>query len=162
MRRGSLTPEPGKLPPRFDPTPSEPFTAIGRKEKRAGSRGVPLAACAAAPRAICARHQASRHLAIDDTLGEAHSSLARIRFYYEWDRLVADREFQRAGGPASQRSSPLMQRADFVVNHHALRLVIVVSGRIGNLRRGDIQLRLAQFDDRSEPQIVTVLRQIER
>jgi TolB-like protein/DNA-binding winged helix-turn-helix (wHTH) protein len=35
-------------------------------------------------------------LAIDDTLGEAHASLAHIHFTYDWDWAGAEREFKRA------------------------------------------------------------------
>ena len=38
----------------------------------------------------------NRALAIDERLGEAHLSLAGIRFYHEWNWLEADREYKRA------------------------------------------------------------------
>ena len=37
-----------------------------------------------------------RALEIDDTLGEAHTSLAWVRFSYDWDWPAAEREFRRA------------------------------------------------------------------
>lgn len=37
-----------------------------------------------------------RALEIDDDLDEAHSALARIKFYYEWTWKEAEREFRRA------------------------------------------------------------------
>lgn len=39
---------------------------------------------------------AQRALEIDETLAEAHASLARIKSEYEWDWVGADREFNRA------------------------------------------------------------------
>ncbi len=43
-----------------------------------------------------AKAMAERALAIDDTLGEAHSPLAAVLFYYDWDWSGAEREFKRA------------------------------------------------------------------
>jgi len=39
---------------------------------------------------------ATRALEIDDQSAEAHSALANILFYYEWDWAAAEREFKRA------------------------------------------------------------------
>ncbi|MGI8836215.1 MAG: winged helix-turn-helix domain-containing protein [Pyrinomonadaceae bacterium] len=47
----------------------------------------------AMPRAKAA---ALKALEIDDTLAEAHTSLAFVRMHYEWDWLAAEREFKRA------------------------------------------------------------------
>ena len=43
-----------------------------------------------------AKEAAQRALEIDDTLSEAHTSLALIKTYYDWDWSGAEREFQRA------------------------------------------------------------------
>ncbi|HKQ07704.1 MAG TPA: tetratricopeptide repeat protein [Blastocatellia bacterium] len=43
-----------------------------------------------------ARAAASRALAIDEELAEAHLSLALVRFRYDWDWAAAEQEFQRA------------------------------------------------------------------
>lgn len=43
-----------------------------------------------------AKAAALKALEIDDTLGEAHASLAVIKFWYEWDFEGAEREFKRA------------------------------------------------------------------
>jgi TolB-like protein/DNA-binding winged helix-turn-helix (wHTH) protein/Tfp pilus assembly protein PilF len=43
-----------------------------------------------------AREFAMKALELDDTLGEAHSVLASIKFFYEWDWAGAEEEFQRA------------------------------------------------------------------
>jgi len=43
-----------------------------------------------------AREAVKRAIAIDDTLGEAHASLATIHTFYDWDWEAAEREFKRA------------------------------------------------------------------
>ncbi len=43
-----------------------------------------------------ARNAAERALAIDDTLAEAHNSLAWVKYRYDWDFSGAEKEFQRA------------------------------------------------------------------
>jgi serine/threonine-protein kinase len=43
-----------------------------------------------------AREAATKAMEIDDTLAEAHASLALVRTFYEWDWSGAEREFQRA------------------------------------------------------------------
>ncbi|MBN2565821.1 MAG: protein kinase [Candidatus Eisenbacteria bacterium] len=50
------------------------------------------------PRVACpkAREAAMRALEIDDTLAEAHATLALVRTVFEWDWTGAEREFERA------------------------------------------------------------------
>jgi len=43
-----------------------------------------------------ARAAATRALEIDDSLADAHTSYAFVRFYYDWDWAAAEKEFQRA------------------------------------------------------------------
>jgi Tfp pilus assembly protein PilF len=43
-----------------------------------------------------AKAAVAKALALDDSLAEAHSSLAYIRTYYDWDWAGGEREFQRA------------------------------------------------------------------
>jgi eukaryotic-like serine/threonine-protein kinase len=43
-----------------------------------------------------AEEAAKRALEIDETLGEAHQSLAKVRFWYSWDASGAEREYKRA------------------------------------------------------------------
>jgi len=43
-----------------------------------------------------AREAALAALHLDDSLAEAHSSLAFVKMHYEWDWVTAEREFQRA------------------------------------------------------------------
>jgi len=43
-----------------------------------------------------AREAALKSLELDPSLGEAHNSLAYVRFYYDWDWVSAEHEFKRA------------------------------------------------------------------
>ena len=43
-----------------------------------------------------AREAAVKSLELDPSLGEAHNSLAYVRFYYDWDWASAEHEFKRA------------------------------------------------------------------
>ena len=43
-----------------------------------------------------AKEAALKALELDDTLAEAHASLAGVYFMYDWDRAGSDREYQRA------------------------------------------------------------------
>jgi len=54
-------------------------------------RGVPVA-----EGMTRAKREARRALEIDDTLAEAHASLAWVTFIYDWDWDAADRSFRRA------------------------------------------------------------------
>jgi TolB-like protein/DNA-binding winged helix-turn-helix (wHTH) protein/Tfp pilus assembly protein PilF len=43
-----------------------------------------------------ARRAAEQAIALDETLAEAHASLANIKFQYDWDYAAAEREFRRS------------------------------------------------------------------
>jgi serine/threonine protein kinase/Tfp pilus assembly protein PilF len=43
-----------------------------------------------------AKEAAEKALKIDETLAEAHTSLAHVRQYYDWDWLAAEREYRKA------------------------------------------------------------------
>jgi DNA-binding winged helix-turn-helix (wHTH) protein/TolB-like protein/Flp pilus assembly protein TadD len=43
-----------------------------------------------------AREAAEKALQLDESLAEAHSALAGVKFYFDWDFAGAEREFQRA------------------------------------------------------------------
>lgn len=45
---------------------------------------------------MLAKAAATRALQLDDTLVEAHTTLARVLFAYDWDWLAAEKEFKRA------------------------------------------------------------------
>ncbi len=68
------------------------------------------------PRAIAA---AQRAIALDDSLAEAHNSLAFADFYWSWDAGSADREFQRA----------IALDPNSVVAHHWYATFLMVLGR---------------------------------
>lgn len=57
---------------------------------------------------------------LDDSLPEAHASLAYIRAYYEWDWAAADREFRKA----------LALRPNFVDAHFSYSRFLAASGRM--------------------------------
>jgi len=58
--------------------------------------GFPLGAIAPRETMPKAREEAMHALAIDNTLGEAHASLAYVTFFYDWNWQVAEQEFKRA------------------------------------------------------------------
>ena len=43
-----------------------------------------------------ARQAAEQALSLDDTLAEAHASLANVKFQFDWDYVAAEREFRRS------------------------------------------------------------------
>jgi tetratricopeptide (TPR) repeat protein len=69
------------------------------------------------PKAQAAAHKA---LAIDDTLAEAHKSLAFTTMLYDWDWLAADQEFTRA----------LELNDSDSATHHWYLEYLVVTGRL--------------------------------
>jgi TolB-like protein/DNA-binding winged helix-turn-helix (wHTH) protein/Tfp pilus assembly protein PilF len=66
-----------------------------------------------------AKTAALRAVEIDDTLAEAHVSLGRIAFNYEWDWAGAEREFKRA----------IALKPEFVPAHHWYSHVLILQGR---------------------------------
>jgi TolB-like protein/DNA-binding winged helix-turn-helix (wHTH) protein/Tfp pilus assembly protein PilF len=66
-----------------------------------------------------AKAAAVRAVEIDDTLAEAHVSLGRVAFNYEWDWAGAEREFKRA----------IALKRDFVPAHHWYSHVLISQGR---------------------------------
>jgi Tfp pilus assembly protein PilF len=68
------------------------------------------------PRAIAA---AERAIALDDSLAEAHNSLAFADFYGSWDARSADREFRRA----------IALDPNSVIAHHWYATFLMVLGR---------------------------------
>jgi TolB-like protein/Tfp pilus assembly protein PilF len=67
-----------------------------------------------------ARAAAEKSVALDDSLPEAHASLAYIRAYYEWDWAAADREFRKA----------LALRPNFADAHFSYSRFLAASGRM--------------------------------
>jgi len=68
------------------------------------------------PRAIAA---AQRAIALDDSLADAHNSLAFADFYWSWDRTSAEREFRRA----------IELDPNSIVAHHWYATFLMVLGR---------------------------------
>lgn len=68
------------------------------------------------PRAIAA---AQRAISLDDSLAEAHNSLAFADFYWSWDVAAAEREFQRA----------IALDPNSIVGHHWYATFLMVLGR---------------------------------
>jgi eukaryotic-like serine/threonine-protein kinase len=67
-----------------------------------------------------ARAAAQKAVELDETLPEAHASLAYIRAYYEWDWAGADREFRKA----------LDLRPNFADAHFSYSRFLAASGRM--------------------------------
>lgn len=79
----------------LDPAYAQAYAGLADAYALLGSMGgnSVLPRSEAMPRAKAAAEKA---LAIDDTLAEAHTSLAFVRMHYEWDWSAAEREFRRA------------------------------------------------------------------
>ena len=78
----------------MEPTYALAFAGLADAYTVLGSFGISaLAPCEAFPKA---KEAAARALEIDDTLAEAHASLANSLAYYDWDWGAARREFMRA------------------------------------------------------------------
>jgi serine/threonine protein kinase/Flp pilus assembly protein TadD len=68
-----------------------------------------------------AKEAALRALEIDDTLAEAHSSLAYIEAIYDWDWSGAEREFQRA----------IELNPNYAGSHQGYGIALALTGRLG-------------------------------
>jgi TolB-like protein/DNA-binding winged helix-turn-helix (wHTH) protein/Tfp pilus assembly protein PilF len=82
---------------------SNPTTAITRKDAMAKARAAALKA-----------------VALDDTLAEAHTSLAFVYWHYDWNWPAAEKEFQRA----------LQLNPSYPTAHHWYAFYLVSQGRI--------------------------------
>ena len=67
-----------------------------------------------------AKEAALKALEIDDTLAQAHTSLGLSRLFYDWDRLTAEREFQRA----------LELNPGYALTHHEYALYLMAMARL--------------------------------
>ncbi len=78
-----------------------------------------------------ARAAATKALEIDDTLAEAHASLAYFKFSYEWDWPGAEAEFRRA----------IELSPNYATAHHWYGYYLAVRGRfdesLAEMRRGE-------------------------
>ena len=66
-----------------------------------------------------ARTAAMRALEMDDSLAEAHTSLAQVRELYDWDWLGAEKEFKKA----------IELKPQYATAHHWYSLLLVAAGR---------------------------------
>jgi eukaryotic-like serine/threonine-protein kinase len=64
-----------------------------------------------------AKDAAAKALQIDDTLAEAHTSLAFVKFYYDWDWSGAEREFKRA-----IELNPAYPEAHHIYSHYLMAM----------------------------------------
>ena len=81
-----------------------------------------------------ARAAAMKALQIDETLGEAHTSLGFVKFWYDWDFAGAESEFRRA----------IELNPDYATAHHWYGEFL---GLMGRFDEGFKELRLAQQAD---------------
>src|SRR5215469_2480492 len=102
-----------------------------------------------------AKEAAEKAMRLDDSLAEAHDSLANVKWSYDWDWAGADREFQRAvqlnpgnalihGGYA--RYLDAMGRFDEASRQHQIMRELDPLILIGFYIRGDHFLFLRQYD----------------
>jgi len=96
---------------------SNPTTAITRREAMSRARAAALKA-----------------LALDDTLAEAHTSLAFVYWHYDWNWPAAEKEFQRA----------LQLNPSYPTAHHWFAYYLVSQGRTD---QGLEEIRRAQETD---------------
>jgi adenylate cyclase len=94
---------------------------------------------AVAPREVMpkAKEAALRALALDNTLGEAHASLAYITFFYDWDWAAAEKGFKHA----------LELNPNNADTHHWYSHFLMSQGRIEeSLTQSKRALELSPFD----------------
>jgi TolB-like protein/DNA-binding winged helix-turn-helix (wHTH) protein/Tfp pilus assembly protein PilF len=81
-----------------------------------------------------ARASARKALAIDDSLAEAHTSLAFVYWHYDWNWPAAEKEFQRA----------LQLNPSYATTHHWYAFYLVSRGRMDQALE---EMRRAQQTD---------------
>lgn len=81
-----------------------------------------------------AREAAKKALEIDESLAEAHNSLALVHWLYEWDFPAADREFRRA----------IELKPSYVTAHHWRALFL---GEMGRFEEAEAEIKLALMLD---------------
>jgi TolB-like protein/Tfp pilus assembly protein PilF len=90
-----------------------------------------------------AKSAANRALELDNTLAEAHASLAFSKLYYDWDWIDAEMEFKQA----------IALNPDYATGHHWYSEYLALTGRFGEAA---IQARQASEAD-PESLIIHVL-----
>ena len=66
-----------------------------------------------------AKDAATRAIEIDNSLSEAHTSLAYVKLYYDWDWAGAEREYKRA----------IELNPNYATPHHGYAYLLISSGR---------------------------------
>lgn len=89
-----------------------------------------------------AKQAASRALELDDHIAEAHTSLAQIKFTYDWDRAAAHKEFVRA----------TELNSGYAIARHWHALCLAAMGRSGD---ATAEIKSAQMLDPLSPSINT-------
>ena len=77
---------------RLDPTSARAYATLSQCYLLAGTRDI-MTRDESYTRALTA---ATRALQLDDTLAQAHTQLAEVKFYFEWDWQTARRGYERA------------------------------------------------------------------
>jgi len=77
---------------RLDPTSARAYATLSQCYLLAGTRGI-MTPEESYAKALAA---ATRALQLDDTVAQAHTQLAEVKFYFEWDWQTARRGYERA------------------------------------------------------------------
>ena len=110
-----------------------------------------------------ARAAASRALALDENLGDAHAALGRVFFFFDWDWAAAEREYRRAlelpssEGPmngmslahllsATGRTTEALQLADQVLAWAPLDSFVRTQRAILLMNAGQLERALQEFE----------------
>jgi TolB-like protein/DNA-binding winged helix-turn-helix (wHTH) protein len=91
-----------------------------------------------------ARLAAERALRLDDSLADAHASLAYVHFYYDWDWSATEREFRQA----------LTLNPNYAVGHQWYAVFLTAMSRPGEAR---VEVQNARVLDPLSPAIATDL-----
>ncbi len=88
-----------------------------------------------------ARAAAQKAIEIDETIAEAHNSLALVHWLYDWDFAAADREFRRA----------IELKPSYVTAHHWRALFL---GEMGRFAEAEAEIKLALMLDPVSPPVL--------
>jgi serine/threonine protein kinase/tetratricopeptide (TPR) repeat protein len=88
-----------------------------------------------------AREAAMKAIEIDETLAEAHNSLALVHWLYDWDWAAADREFRRA----------IELKPSYVTAHHWRALFL---GEMSRFEEAEAEIKLALMLDPVSPPVL--------
>ena len=94
-----------------------------------------------------ARAAAEKALALDPNLGEAHATLAHLRFFYDWDEHGAEVEFLKS----------IQLNPNDATAHHWYGLLLLYTGRFDEAER---EIRQAEELDPLSPVLPAVLSRI--